>query len=51
MDIGQSRYRPWLPITSAPVPLAVAALLSQVRDQVSTAASVIFLVLVVLVAT
>jgi hypothetical protein len=37
MDIGQIRYRPWLLLASAVVPLAVAALLSLVRDQVSTA--------------
>jgi GAF domain-containing protein len=51
MDIGQIRYRPWLLLASAVVPLAVAALLSLVRDQVSTASAVLVLVLVVVAAS
>lgn len=50
MNIGQSRYRAWLLVASALVPLAVAALLSLVRDNVSAAASVLVLVLVVVAA-
>jgi K+-sensing histidine kinase KdpD len=51
MDIGQSRYRAWLLAASASVPLVVAALLSLVRDTVSTATSVLVLVLVVVAAS
>ena len=51
MDIAQRRYRPWLLVASVVVPLAVAALLSLVRDQVSTAAGVLVLVLVVVAAS
>lgn len=51
MDIGQSRYRAWLLAASAAVPLIVAALLSQVRDNVTTASSVLVLVLVVVAAS
>ena len=50
MDIRQSRHRPWLVVASAVVPLGVAALLSLVRDQVSTAAGVLVLVLLVVAA-
>ena len=50
MNIRQSRHRPWLVVASAVVPLGVAALLSLVRDQVSTAAGVLVLVLVVVAA-
>ena len=51
VDIAQRRYRPWLLVASVVVPLAVAALLSLVRDQVSTAAGVLVLVLVVVAAS
>jgi len=51
VDIAQRRYRPWLLFASVVVPLAVAALLSLVRDQVSTAAGVLVLVLVVVAAS
>ena len=51
MDIAQRRYRPWLLVGSVIVPLAVAAVLSLVRDQVSTAAGVLVLVLVVVAAS
>ena len=50
MDIRQSRHRPWLVLASAVVPLGVAALLSLVRDQVSTAAGALVLVLLVVAA-
>jgi len=50
MDIRQNRHRPWLVVASAVVPLGVAALLSLVRDQVSTAAGVLVLVLLVVAA-
>ena len=51
MDISQRQYRPWLLVASVVVPLAVAALLSLVREQVSTAAGVLVLVLVVVAAS
>jgi K+-sensing histidine kinase KdpD len=51
VDIAQRRYRPWLLVASVVVPLAVAALLSLVREQVSTAAGVLVLVLVVVAAS
>ena len=51
MDIGQTRYRAWLLVASAAVPLAAAALLSLVRDNVSTATAVLVLVLVVVAAS
>jgi GAF domain-containing protein len=51
MDIGQDRYRAWLFVASALVPLGVAAMLSLVREQVSTAAGVLVLVLVVVAAS
>ena len=51
VDIAQRRYRPWLLVGSVIVPLAVAAVLSLVRDQVSTAAGVLVLVLVVVAAS
>ena len=51
MSPGQSRYRGWLLVASAAVPLLVAALLSLVRDNVSAAAAVLVLVLVVVAAS
>jgi Domain of unknown function (DUF4118) len=51
MDIGQPRYRGWLLLVSAVVPFVVAAALSLVRDDLSTAASVLVLVLVVVAAS
>ena len=51
VDIAQRRYRPWLLVASVVVPLAVAAVLSLVREQVSTAAGVLVLVLVVVAAS
>ena len=51
MSSAQRRYRGWLLVASVVVPLAVAALLSLVRDQVSTAAGVLVLVLVVVAAS
>jgi hypothetical protein len=51
MDIGQPRFRGWLLLASAVVPFVVAAALSLVRDDVSTAASVLVLVLVVVAAS
>lgn len=48
--MGWSRYRPWLVVASALVPFGVAALLSLVRDQMSTAAGVLVLVLLVVAA-
>lgn len=51
MDISGTRYRPWLLLAAVATPLGVAALLSLVREQVSTAASVLVLVLVVVAAS
>ena len=50
MNVGGSGYRPWLVLASAVVPLGLAALLSLLRDQVSVAAGVLVLVLVVVAA-
>jgi len=51
MDISATRYRAWLLAASVAAPLAVAALLALVRDDVSTAAAVLVLVLVVVAAS
>ncbi len=50
-DSVLERHRPWLLLASALVPLAVAALLALVRDDISTATAVLVLVLVVVAAS
>lgn len=51
MDSLLVRHRPWLLVACALIPLAVAALLALVRDNITTATAVLVLVLVVVAAS